>query len=79
MALLLLEVYTAERVSLFASSTTFPTDLIEKICQHEACKIRLTNLMLHHRWTETKAVYFVEDVWESQRLLLVCLVFSSIL
>ena len=59
---LVFEVYTAESVSLFVSSTTFPTDLTENIRQHQACKLSLTHLMLHHRRTETKAVYIVEDV-----------------
>ena len=44
---------------LFASSTTCTTDLTENIWQYQVCKICLTHLMLHHRWTETKAVYFV--------------------
>ena len=47
---------------------TLPTDLIENIWQHQACKIILTHSMLHHRRTETKAVSFVEDVQESHSL-----------
>ena len=41
-----------ESVSLFASSTTLPTDLIENLWQHQVCKIGLTHLMLHRSWTE---------------------------
>ena len=43
-------------------------EITENIWQHQACKISLNHLMLHHKRTETKAVYFVEDVQESHSL-----------
>ena len=50
------------------TSTALPADLTENIRYHQARKISVTNLKLHHRQTETKAVCVVEDVQESHSL-----------